>query len=974
MPRVRRRVRELQSDKHRQLQKKASSTTLLHHPPRQAPPQLPPSLPPKPVTMAKTKIPFPFKKKVDLPRSAAVPALPEPRDPAVNALFDRPADDERRTREKERETDSRRWSSRGGDHWEPSYSRTSDRADRFHSSQSRWPPRERDRPRSPAPGQLSPRSRSPNSPPPSHRHYDKHRLPAMRSPEPAFSPPQRRDLDRFNDRHRNDSWRPRDDEDDRRSRGGRFDDGDRYYRPRDERPRDEREWTRRDEDWQRREEEKAGDRRRDHGRDADRHRFVDSYRPVSPGPSAFSRPSSPTPRPPASSRPPSPEEAAPPPPPSPPPPDTTPPPPPPPDTHHKDQMLPDSHASVSFAMKRPTLRERTPPHISLTAAPPAKPPPPPIPEQQANKAEPKPLDASKIRPVRRRQFFQRTPKAEMEAYGRVFAGCGQQFDYDLTTKLGEGTFGEVHKAINKKNGAVVALKRILMHNEKEGMPVTALREIKILKALKHTCIVNILDMFVVRSTEKDPLSVYMVFPYMDHDLAGLLENERVKLQPSHIKLYMKQLLEGTEYMHRNHILHRDMKAANLLISNSGSLKIADLGLARSFDPNATRGGLDPRGRERKYTNCVVTRWYRPPELLLGARQYGGEVDIWGIGCVLGEMFSRRPILPGTSDLDQLEKIWQLCGTPNQHSWPNHDALPGCEGVTRFPTQYARRVKQAYESVGAETGDLLDKLLVCNPRERITAAQALEHDYFWTDPLPADPKTLPVYEASHEFDKRAHRNHHPPPNGIPIPNMPNIPNPQFNSQGGGGPPGHFNRGGPPPQQQPHQPGFYPPPPHHHQHHHHHHQPYPPPHHGPGPGFIPPPGPPGPHGHHGFMPPPPPGRGPPGGYPAPPGMHHAGGNPGNRGRPGYHHRGGGGNRDQRQNINDLAAAKSTLPSRPAHLPPKPMLPQGAAMGMSDGAGSRGPGGGGGGGGSGGGGGGGGGHGGRGGGGANVQLNYG
>lgn len=143
----------------------------------------------------------------------------------------------------------------------------------------------------------------------------------------------------------------------------------------------------------------------------------------------------------------------------------------------------------------------------------------------------------------------------------------------------------------------------------------------------------------------------MVFPYMDHDLAGLLENERVKLQPSHIKLYMKQLLEGTEYMHRvrltfhsgchiwtslrfiqqNHILHRDMKAANLLISNSGSLKIADLGLARSFDHNVTRGGLDPRGKERKYTNCVVTRWYRPPELLLGARQYGGEVDIWGIG-------------------------------------------------------------------------------------------------------------------------------------------------------------------------------------------------------------------------------------------------------------------------------------------------------------------------------------------------------
>ncbi|KAG6854431.1 hypothetical protein C0991_006975 [Blastosporella zonata] len=318
-------------------------------------------------------------------------------------------------------------------------------------------------------------------------------------------------------------------------------------------------------------------------------------------------------------------------------------------------------------------------------------------------------------------------------------------DRRVQTTIGEGTFGEVHKAIQKKTRRIVALKRILMHNEKEGMPVTALREIKILKALNHPSIVEILDMFVTRSTAKDPLSVYMVFPYMDHDLAGLLENERAKLSHSQIKLYMKQLLEGTEYMHRNHILHRDMKAANLLISNDGSLRIADFGLARSYsyETNSARVGSDGRVKERRYTNCVVTRWYRPPELLLGARQYGGEVDIWGIGCVLGEMFNKRPILAGNSDLDQLEKIWQLCGTPNQHTWPNFDALPGCEGIKRFTPQSRR-------------------LLTCNPRERITAADALDHDYFWTDPLPADPKTLPSYEASHEFDKRSQRNQQPPP--------------------------------------------------------------------------------------------------------------------------------------------------------------------------------------------------------------------
>ncbi|KAJ3893590.1 Pkinase-domain-containing protein, partial [Lentinula edodes] len=390
------------------------------------------------------------------------------------------------------------------------------------------------------------------------------------------------------------------------------------------------------------------------------------------------------------------------------------------------------------------------------------PPPPP----RAEKSMPEPPPRIQLS-LKRKSVSRRTREEEKQAFGRVFEGCGVKADYEATTKLGEGTFGEVHKAIQKATNRVVALKRILMHNEKEGMPVTALREIIILKALRHECIIEILDMFVVHSTENEPMSVYMVFPYMDHDLAGLLENERVKLQPSQIKLYMKQLLEGTEYMHRNNILHRDMKAANLLISNTGSLRIADFGLARAFDAEEYKGApyttFDGRERrERKYTNCVVTRWYRPPELLLGARNYGGEVDIWGIGCVFGEMFSRRPILPGNSDVDQLDRIWGLCGTPNQHTWPNYDKLPGCDGMKRFTATTSRRIKQLYESIGPETVDLLDQLLICNPKERITASQALEHDYFWTDPLPADPKTLPAYEASHEFDKRSHRQHQPPP--------------------------------------------------------------------------------------------------------------------------------------------------------------------------------------------------------------------
>ncbi|KAJ7871358.1 kinase-like domain-containing protein, partial [Mycena leptocephala] len=673
------------------------------------------SLPAKPVVgplSLKTKIPFPFKTK---PQTAAPNLTRNVFETASPAVYERPKDDERRSRD----SDLKR-KPRAADLWE-----TASTSNRHHSS-SRNP---RDR-RSPSPLR---RSTSPYS--------DKYRL--GHPQEMRYHPsPVERYPPQYDDRGRD---------------GGRRHDGtdmynrDRSYRPRGDARADPRAWTRRDEAGHRDHYDSYIPPGRNEYRSPPREHYHDSYRPMSPGMGhghdyrpLSPRPSTRTasPRPPLS--PPRTRAHSPPPqPPQPPPPPTSsPPPPPPPDTRliPRESRLPPPPPSLPPRPAAP-LAIHSPRAMVPPPAFTGPPPPPPEVRKETVRIMRKPA------PPRRSQI------EEEQAYGRVFKGCGNQHDYQITTKLGEGTFGEVHKAVHTATGRHVALKRILMHNEKEGMPVTALREIKILKALNHPAIVNILDMFVVRSTATDPLSVYMVFPYMDHDLAGLLENERVKLQPSHIKLYMKQLLEGTEYMHRNHILHRDMKAANLLISNAGTLLIADFGLARAFDPgdNPNRGG----GRERKYTNCVVTRWYRPPELLLGARQYGGEVDMWGIGCVLGEMFMRRPILPGTSDLDQLEKIWVLCGTPNQHSWPNFDSLPGCEGVKRF-NQHPRKLKPSYEHIGKETCDLLDRLLTCNPRERITAAQALEHDYFWTDPMPADPKSLPQYEASHEFDKRGHR--------------------------------------------------------------------------------------------------------------------------------------------------------------------------------------------------------------------------
>ncbi|GAA6018184.1 hypothetical protein JCM10207_002860 [Rhodosporidiobolus poonsookiae] len=381
--------------------------------------------------------------------------------------------------------------------------------------------------------------------------------------------------------------------------------------------------------------------------------------------------------------------------------------------------------------------------------------------------------------------------AELDAQlaSRRYLGSSHIREYTLQEKLGEGTFGVVWKGVRGavdqpsapgalsvlpagfgverdqrevreeeelvkrglrvRKGDKVALKQIIFHNEGDGLPITSVREIRILKMLDHPNVVPVVDMAIEPA---NPLEfklgkTYMVFPYMDHDLAGLLENPRVKLEPAHIKQYGKQLLEGTAYMHRNGILHRDMKAANLLISNKGQLMIADFGLARS---------VEKASADQKYTACVVTRWYRPPELLLGERKYHNPIDMWGVGCVLAEMYHRAPIFPGQSDMDQAARIFALCGPPTQESMPGWRDLPGVEGFEKAEWGGGgRSVKAEWErrSNDAVFGDLIDKILVLDPKKRLTAEEALDHDWFWSEPYPADPSRMPQYNASHEYDRR-----------------------------------------------------------------------------------------------------------------------------------------------------------------------------------------------------------------------------
>ncbi|WWC87672.1 uncharacterized protein L201_002563 [Kwoniella dendrophila CBS 6074] len=347
---------------------------------------------------------------------------------------------------------------------------------------------------------------------------------------------------------------------------------------------------------------------------------------------------------------------------------------------------------------------------------------------------------------------------ELKKLGKTFQGTATLADYDLGAKLGEGTFGVVTKGVEIATKRVIALKKLITHNPRDGVSVTTVREIKILKSLNHPNVVPILNMVVERKIPGDRSNrgeVFMVFPYMDHDLCGLLSNKDFKMSHSTAKLLMKQILEGMAYIHANNFIHRDIKTANILVDKHGLIMIADFGLARTWTSTESL----PKHLSNEYTNMVVTRWYRAPELLLGDTHYTPAVDMWSLGCVLGEMYFRHPILSGDSDRDQLYQIFSKCGPLNQVTFPNWDQLPGFPDNQHHPwdkTPMDGHILESTPKWGMDRGgaDLMIKLLTLDPNKRLTAHDALDHPWFWTSPLPADPKKTTInVESSHEMTTR-----------------------------------------------------------------------------------------------------------------------------------------------------------------------------------------------------------------------------
>lgn len=276
--------------------------------------------------------------------------------------------------------------------------------------------------------------------------------------------------------------------------------------------------------------------------------------------------------------------------------------------------------------------------------------------------------------------------------------------------VGEGTYGVVYKAKDKHTNDFVALKRIKLEVEDEGIPSTTLREISVLRQLKHPNIVELSD--VVQSEGR----LYLVFEFVDKDLKKYFEACEGPLSQQLIKSYCHQMLSGLHFCHVRGVMHRDLKPQNVLVSRNGQLKLADFGLARSFVPPI-----------RPFTHEVVTLWYRPPEILLGCKTYALPVDVWAIGTMLAEMVTKRPLFPGDSEIDEIFKIFRVLGTPNNDMWPGVTALP--DWNEDFPVWPSLQVSRFVPGLCENGIDVLEQMMSLDPRRRISCKEALAHPYF-----------------------------------------------------------------------------------------------------------------------------------------------------------------------------------------------------------------------------------------------------
>ncbi|KAL5717712.1 cyclin-dependent kinase [Ranunculus cassubicifolius] len=339
--------------------------------------------------------------------------------------------------------------------------------------------------------------------------------------------------------------------------------------------------------------------------------------------------------------------------------------------------------------------------------------------------------------------YLKTPESTSSPQRNTINCCRSVHDFERIRKIGSGTYGVVFQARDKKTGEIVALKKVKMEKEREGFPITSLREINILVSLRHPSVVEVKEVVVEEDVKRGKFETYLVMEYIEHDLKGLMDTMKNSFSQSEVKCLMLQLLEAVEYLHDNWVLHRDLKTSNILFSNSGELKICDFGLSRQYG-----SPLKP------YTPLVVSLWYRAPELLLGAGKYSTAIDMWSLGCIMAELLTKEPLFKGESEINQVNKIFEILGTPNETTWPGFSTLPGAK--PKFVRQKSSLRKKFPPTsftgsafLSSAGLDLLERLLTYDPDKRITAQEAVRHEWFREVPLPKSKEFMPTFPPEHK---------------------------------------------------------------------------------------------------------------------------------------------------------------------------------------------------------------------------------
>ncbi|RKP30998.1 Pkinase-domain-containing protein [Metschnikowia bicuspidata] len=310
-------------------------------------------------------------------------------------------------------------------------------------------------------------------------------------------------------------------------------------------------------------------------------------------------------------------------------------------------------------------------------------------------------------------------------------------EYTKDKKVGEGTYAVVYVGKQVSTEREVAIKEIKTGLFKDGLDMSAIREVKYLKELRHANVIELVDVYMSADN-----NLNLVLEFLPCDLEVLIKDLSVVFKAADIKLWLLMTLRGLHHCHRNFILHRDLKPNNLLLAPDGQLKLADFGLARAF-----------KSPGEELTAKVVTRWYRAPELLFGAKHYTGAVDIWAVGIIFAELMLRTPYLPGKDDVDQLDVTFKALGTPTEQIWPNVSSLPNYDALKVYPLPSRQELRNRFSAATEKALDLMIMMTKLDPSRRFDTTQCLQDEFFTESPLATTPKDLPTRSVPNDAKRR-----------------------------------------------------------------------------------------------------------------------------------------------------------------------------------------------------------------------------